>query len=205
MKTILHQRAALLLLSGGLGLAGTGCATYPGEYPLFGGGNHEAEASAREDMLILQQDIRKLQGRLETVEMQNEQLFRNQDAGGGGAAQIRQLQEDLRTQQQSIEQIERHLAQMEAARQRENKEMVDRLTEKISAIMQKSGGSSSSRGSPRTPSRATSGYEHTVEAGQTLSEIASAYGVTVKAILEANGLQDANRVRSGMVLFIPKE
>ncbi len=47
-----------------------------------------------------------------------------------------------------------------------------------------------------------SGYEHKVESGQTLSEIAKAYGVTVSKIKEANNLKNDN-IRIGQTLFIP--
>ena len=53
-----------------------------------------------------------------------------------------------------------------------------------------------------TPVQTTSGYNHVVESGQTLSEIARGYGTTVKAIKQANGLKTDN-LRIGQTLFIP--
>ena len=50
--------------------------------------------------------------------------------------------------------------------------------------------------------KAVSGYEHKVEAGQTLSAIANAYGVSVKKIMDANKLK-SDAIRVGQVLFIP--
>lgn len=44
---------------------------------------------------------------------------------------------------------------------------------------------------------------HTVVAGQTLSDIAKRYGTTIKAIQDANGITDPNRVVVGRVLKIP--
>lgn len=57
---------------------------------------------------------------------------------------------------------------------------------------------------PPTTTRETtsSGYEHKVESGQTLSAIAQAYGVSVKKIKDANGLKD-DVIRVGQTLFIP--
>jgi len=55
---------------------------------------------------------------------------------------------------------------------------------------------------PATPAQTGSGYNHIVEAGQTLSEIARGYGVTVAAIKQANGLKSDN-LRIGQKLFIP--
>ena len=44
---------------------------------------------------------------------------------------------------------------------------------------------------------------HTIAAGQTLSSIAQRYGTTIRAIVDANGLTDPNRVRVGQTLTIP--
>ena len=49
------------------------------------------------------------------------------------------------------------------------------------------------------------GYEHVVKAGETVSQIATAYKVTVKAILSANNLSNPNNLRVGQKLFIPEE
>lgn len=48
-----------------------------------------------------------------------------------------------------------------------------------------------------------SGYEHTVERGQTLSEIARGYGTSVRAIMDANKISNPSAIRVGQVLFIP--
>ena len=55
---------------------------------------------------------------------------------------------------------------------------------------------------PAPPVSTESGYNHTVESGQTLSLIAREYRVTVAAIKQANGLKSDN-LRIGQVLFIP--
>jgi LysM repeat protein len=47
------------------------------------------------------------------------------------------------------------------------------------------------------------GRLHTVEAGQTLSEIAAAYKTTQAAIIKANNMANANQLRIGQELFIP--
>jgi len=47
------------------------------------------------------------------------------------------------------------------------------------------------------------GGEHVVQKGETLSLIAKRYGVTVNAIMAANGLANANIIRVGQALVIP--
>jgi LysM repeat protein len=45
---------------------------------------------------------------------------------------------------------------------------------------------------------------HTVKRGETLSEIAKQYDVKVKAIVDANGLENPNRIITGQKLIIPE-
>lgn len=44
---------------------------------------------------------------------------------------------------------------------------------------------------------------HRVQAGESLSSIAEQYGVTVRSIVQANGLRNANQIYVGQVLVIP--
>ncbi len=47
-------------------------------------------------------------------------------------------------------------------------------------------------------------HEHTVKSGETLSEIAAAYGnITAQDIIRANALRDADRLRENEILLIP--
>jgi len=48
------------------------------------------------------------------------------------------------------------------------------------------------------------GYEHVVQAGDTLSSIAHQYKVRVRAIVDANQIEDPNSLRVGQKLFIPQ-
>jgi LysM repeat protein len=45
--------------------------------------------------------------------------------------------------------------------------------------------------------------QHRVQPGQTLSDIAKAYGTTVPALIEHNGIRDARDLRAGQVLEVP--
>ncbi|MEI6218355.1 MAG: LysM domain-containing protein, partial [bacterium] len=48
------------------------------------------------------------------------------------------------------------------------------------------------------------GTEHVVKVKETLSQIAHECGVTVEALMAANGLKNANMVRVGQRLIIPR-
>jgi LysM repeat protein len=56
---------------------------------------------------------------------------------------------------------------------------------------------------PETPVPTPEPVVYTVRAGDSLAAIALAYGVTVEAIVEANGIADANRIDVGQRLIIP--
>ena len=138
-------------------------------------------------------------------------------------AKVMKLEGDLK----SIEDLKAEIAGLRAENERLRnqqaelrKQIVDDITAKI-AKMNLGGGSAPAPAQPSfrpvntagrnatppppvpsTPAPATSGYNHIVEAGQTLSEIARGYGVTVSAIKQANGLKSDN-LRIGQKLFIP--
>lgn len=58
-------------------------------------------------------------------------------------------------------------------------------------------------GAAAAGARAAAGYEHKVERGQTLSEIARGYGKSLEAIMKANKITNPSSIRVGQVLFIP--
>lgn len=97
-------------------------------------------------------------------------------------------------------QLERTVKAMQAAAEEDKKEFEERVVKTIHEIMNKQY-QSSSRG--KTSAAAGGGNEHVVEAGETLSQIARTYGVTVEAIMKANNLSDA-KIRTGQKLVIPK-
>lgn len=174
----------------------TGCfATY---------GVQQTEAALREDMRLLQEENSRLRGRLEGYDLEIERLSRSLEAlrsAPGGATMS-----DVQTLQQRIASLESQLRALDAARERDRKEMIDTLTTRISQVVGASSkprpAASASTSRPR-PSGPQEGYEHVVEAGQTLSAIASAYNVSSKSIIDANNLANPNALRVGQKLFIP--
>lgn len=106
-----------------------------------------------------------------------------------------------------IDQLRSEIDGLRADQQRMRREIVDDLSAEIAKAIAASTPAAPRRGSSGRSGGAStatgSGYEHVVEAGQTLSAIASAYGTTVDKIMKANGIKDANKVRVGQTLFIP--
>jgi N-acetylmuramoyl-L-alanine amidase len=59
---------------------------------------------------------------------------------------------------------------------------------------------------PRAETKTTAGAvrRHVVKKGESLSQIAKHYGVSMKKIMGANRIKDAGRIRAGMTLTIPQ-
>lgn len=192
-KHLLHVASAAGLLA--LPLL-TGCLT------TYGTEQAQAEAAMQSDMRILHEENQQLKGRIEGFELEIERLSRSVEAlrsAPGGPTEA-----DVQALQQKITALESQLRTLDAARERDRKEIIDSLSSKLSQVV------NSSRPAPRpttapTTRRSTSqeGYEHVVEAGQTLSAIASAYNVSAKSIIDANGLAKPDQLRVGQKLFIP--
>ena len=105
-----------------------------------------------------------------------------------------------------ISAVKRDIQMIRAERETLKKEITDDLVARIDKVVSRAGSTSTAVKPPSTSTtsaRARTGYNHTVEKGQTLSEIARGYGKTVDAIMKANNLKTTNTIRPGQVLFIP--
>jgi len=107
-------------------------------------------------------------------------------AGGRTQSEITALQRDIQMLRADRETLKREITSDLAAR-----------IEKVAQAQRASIPSPSSSAKPRT------GYEHKVEKGQTLSEIARGYGKSMDSIMKANNIKDPSALRIGQVLFIP--
>jgi LysM repeat protein len=105
-----------------------------------------------------------------------------------------------------ISSVKRDIQMIRTERETLKKEITDDLVARIDKVVSRAGSTSTAVKSPSpstTSARARTGYNHTVEKGQTLSEIARGYGKTVDTIMKANNLKTTNTIRPGQVLFIP--
>lgn len=182
--------AALGLVLG----ASAGCATIPDA--------NRRNMEEREDMLIIREDIRKLAGRIEGVELEVQRLQAELDSRRSGQDQA--LAAQTQALQGSLAGLEGRLRTLEATRDKDKQELLDRLSAKMADIL-KASAAPAARPQP-SGRRAASGvgYEHEVKAGETLSAIATAYGAKMSAILDANGLKNADQLRVGQKLMIPQ-
>lgn len=161
-------------------------------------------AREQEDRLALQEDLDRVKGKLEALEMEYQRLLRAQadaeratDSSKGEAGST----------QQRLNELSRRLSMLEDARVKDRQAIIEQLSGKMAEIMS---GSQPARKSKVTPAplganaEGKSGYEHIVKEGETLSTIAAAYKVKLSAIIEANQLQNPDALLQGQKLFIPQ-
>jgi nucleoid-associated protein YgaU len=169
-----------VLACGGLALC-AGCETLST--------SQREEVQAQTDMQRMEGNIVRLNDRVGALSASQEDIRRQMDGSRGSYDErIRQLEDKVAA-------LERSLQASEQARQSDRKEIVDQLSTKISGIVGPS--------PQRSSARRETGVEHVVQPGQTLSAICAVYGVSVSAVVKANGLKDANSIRVGQKLFIP--
>jgi len=156
-----------------------------------------------EDMLLLQEDLNRTKGKLETLEMEYQRLLRELDALQGTAASSKGATSST---QARIDELEHRLNILEGARTKDRQAIVNQLSGKMADIMgnRTTGKSRQKRKSATTRTGAMTGYEHVIKEGDTLSAIAAAYKVKTSAIIEANKLQSPDTLIVGQKLFIPQ-
>ena len=113
------------------------------------------------------------------------------------AAQVQSLQNQL-------EDLQRQIRALDAARVQDKKEIYDDISKKIATILKTSAPAPARPTATARPrSGSQTGIEHVVQPGESLSKIAAAYGVKMNVLVEENGLSDPSNIRVGQKLFIP--
>lgn len=112
--------------------------------------------------------------------------------------------------QQDIALLRGELETLRVDRERLRAQITDDLAGKIEKVaakqqqsLQAAQVSAPAAASVATTAASGSGYEHKVERGQTLSEIARGYNTTIEKIIKANNIKDPSTIRVGQTLFIP--
>lgn len=168
------KKLSFALLTAGLL---TGCESIP--YQLQ---TRADRAALGEDQLIAQENQRKMAGRIESLELQINQLNRDIDTLKG--------------------QLSTRCAAIEQKSEADKREMVSRLSGELDKLIKQTAAPAPAPAS--RPSAGTSGIEHVVRPGETLYIIAKAYNVSAKTIVDVNKIQDAGRLSVGQKLFIPQ-
>jgi len=146
-------------------------------------------------MLVLREDVNRCNDRLKTMEIEQQQIMSE-------IQQLRSRSSDESTKAK-LDELERRVAALDAARAGDRQAIIDQLSGNVAKMM----GSSTPKTAPaksKTAAVSTTGYEHIVKDGETLSTIAAAYKVKPSAIIDANDLKNPDALRKGQKLFIPQ-
>jgi len=182
--------------------------------PIFEGTIFEPQPKRDPDVARVVTNTQQMSLDFRQLSEQMTVLNRNQELLDNRLAQIEaQLGSAVRSQD-DIAALRRDLQSIRAERETLRKEITDDLAsriEKIAARQQteinaarKAAARSAQQSGARSAAAAgRSGYEHKVERGQTLSEIARGYGKSMDAIMKANKISDPSLLRVGQILFIP--
>ncbi len=166
-------------LAVGASLLMAGCATQTPE-------EQKMVVSMQADIATLQEEVSSLRGRVDAVEM-------NQDKYAGDIKRLSgETRESMDAARRRIDGMERSVAAVDAAREQDKKEVVSKLSDKIVEVVD------------RQRPVVVSGGDYVVQAGDTLSKIASRFGVRSDDLARANGLNDRNVIKVGQKLVIPK-
>ena len=182
----MQRHVSISILALGILALASGCETLLGP---------SAESARRdEDMRILSEKVRQLQEQIAGLKLADENLARELDAARGtsqGAGQSSLAR---------IEAVERQVQAVNKAREQARAAIVEEISRKVAGLVAQSSARSASAGNS-----SEYGYEYVVKQGDTLSEIAKAYKVSMNSILKANRLKDGRSIRVGQKLFIPEK
>ncbi len=211
MRFIMRVDVCFIFLLAAMILLGAGCSS-----PLFEGsifdhrdysrtGGPQAElAQVKTSSEMTNLECQRLAEQINALNRNQQQLdtrLRNIEASINSSATV----------DQSVVALRRDLEQVRVERDQLRKEITTELAGKIEVIaaQQQKSIDAARLQTQQAPTRSAStsapgsGYEHKVERGQTLSEIARGYNTTVSKISKANNITDASTIRVGQVLFIP--
>jgi len=143
----------------------------------------------RAELENLKADVHRLREQVKGIAAAQEDLY--EEVGHIRASNERSSKETANR----VSRLERVLKANAVTSRDMEKRIANDLSKKVAEVMRSHG----SRGV-----RVEEGYEHTVSTGETLSEIAAAYGVNIATIVKANNLKNPNSIKEGQKLFIPE-
>jgi LysM repeat protein len=185
MKTVV-----LCVVSGCILLMQVGCQTTAGW-----------EEQQRRDARITS-DIESLRVGLQRLEHRVADLTREQETLGQDLQSARyEMQQNTSQTDVALTALSARLDEQARSQVTLRQELTQDLSSRMASILQSQAQAQAQR--VQSGTRAEAGYEHEVRQGETLSEIARAYGVSARDIMQANRLNNADVLRIGQKLFIP--
>ena len=159
------------------------------------------------EIASLRNELDSISGSLDRSVTKSEQTSRS--ANADTRAEVAAIRDEIAVLRKKVDAMPGVITTLVDGREKSMRDYVDqsvkaseaRLTTAISRRTQPA----SSGGNSGSVTYSGEAYEHTVKSGETLSEIAQAYGVTVKEIQSANKNLDPSKIRVGQVVRVPKK
>jgi len=140
---------------------------------------------------VLEEKISRLRAELEDLQFRQQKMEKTLQTI---QADLKELRRNTSTvTAEDLKALEAKIAAVDAARQKDNKALVEELARQLASI---------SSTKPPKPAPASDTKEHTVQKGETLSGIARSYGVSIAALKKANNLT-SDTLSVGQKLIIP--
>lgn len=177
-------------------LAVAGCADMLGQ-------TNDSRVREQYEYQSLKNDFDSLKERLNVIEASQERLQAELIQIKSGQGQ------DQTGLQAKIAELDSLLRATEASRIKMRQDIIDDLSPKIAEILRNNARNSSPNptnnraAKVQTGEHNAGGGSHIVEAGQTLTQIAKQYNISLEALMKANDISDPNKVRQGQKLVIP--
>ncbi len=196
----LSMRRAVVVIALLLVVAATGCE--------FSNSNRrKTEAATAADISTMREEVGRLRQDVEALE---NELTRSDRALRNELAAVRRAIDDLGSKSAGqLAAAKRELADKINEIERKRVDDKNALNKKMDAIVAEVQRALGAAARPTTTTRTVSGFEYTVQEGDTVSGIAAKfrdkYGTTTRAILEANGLTANSTIFPGDTLIIPAE
>ena len=178
--------------------------------PMFEGTIFEAQPTKDPEVARIVTNTQQMSVEFRQLSEQMQVLNRNQELLETRLARLEMQASAAPKSQDEITALRRDVQLIRAERETLKKEITDDLAariEKIAARQQAeinaARAAPARSASPAAAGRSGSGYEHKVERGQTLSEIARGYGKSMDVIMKANKITNPSSLQVGQILFIP--
>jgi len=204
-----------LALPAALMLLGAGCSSPLFENTIFDQREYRRTGGTQQQLAKIQSSSEMTNLECQRLSEQIDALNRNQQLLDSRLRNIEARLSSSANVDQDVIALRRDLEQVRSERDQLRKEITNDLAAKIEKIASKQQQSidaarrqaqqaaTTRSASPASSAQAGSGYEHKVERGQTLSEIARGYNTTVSRIMKANNIKNPSSIQVGQVLFIP--
>ena len=160
-------------------------------------------AELRSELRNLRSQVDGVGSSVTSVAARSDELSQATDARGQDVVALRT---DLSGMERRIASLETRMGNVpsaiSAAVEKENQSMrseVARSEERMRAAI----AAARPAPQPRPGPRSGNGYEYVIKRGDTLSDIARDFGVSVRDIMTANNITDASRIREGQTIFVP--